>query len=63
MHMSQIRKLNHVHSESYMLKIIVENLVVFARSMLGHCSVIARSMLGLCSVYLIGLACPAFLTY
>ena len=52
MHMSQIRKLNPVHNESYMLKIIVENLVVFA-----------RSMLGLCSVYLIGLACPAFLTY
>ena len=44
MHMSQIRKLNHVHSESYMLKIIVENLV-------GFCSIYARSMLGLCSVY------------
>ena len=55
--MSQIRKLNHVHSESYMLKIIVENLVVF-------CSVIARSLLGLCSVYarfiLLALHAPLF---
>ena len=34
-----------MHSESYMLKIIVENLVVFARSMLGLCSVYARFIL------------------
>ena len=57
MHMSQIRKLNHVHSESYMLKIIVENLV-------GFCSIYARSMLGLCSVYdrfmLLALHAPHF---
>ena len=45
MHMSQIRKLNQVHSESYTLKIIVKTLSVFARSMLGLCSVYARFLL------------------
>ena len=44
MHMGQIIRLNQVYRKSYTLKTKLQNLPLFARSMLGLCSVYARFM-------------------